>query len=173
MRKIKIIFLDIDGVLNSMAYFKSQEHQEKRFIQYDEIDESRLPLLKQIVDATGAKIVLSSTWRELDDCKDAVCYEMYKYLEDMLAKYDMSIMSKTPVAAHCRPLEITMWLNKRFDKNEITFVSLDDDFGKDAYDKYSIGNNLVHTCFYSEDPLVGGIQPEHVEQAIRILNKEY
>lgn len=170
MNYIKIIFLDIDGVLNSLAYFKTQEHQDKRFMQHDEIDESRLPLLKRIVDATGAKIVLSSTWRELDDCQDTVCYEMYKYLEDMLAKYDMSIMSKTPVIAHCRPLEIMMWLNKRVDKNEITFVSLDDDFGSDDYDKYGIGDNLVHTIFYSEDPLVGGLQPEHIEQAIKILN---
>lgn len=56
---MKIIFLDIDGVLNSRAYDRKRNWNEQT-----DIDETRLPLIKEIVDATGAKIVLSSTWRQ-------------------------------------------------------------------------------------------------------------
>ena len=54
---MKVIFLDIDGVLNVIptkfdqwgAYFGPDDHFVKN--------------LKKIVDQTGAKIVITSTWR--------------------------------------------------------------------------------------------------------------
>ncbi len=52
---MKIIFLDIDGVLNSRTYDRKRNWNEQT-----DIDESRLPLVKEIVDSTGAEIVLSS-----------------------------------------------------------------------------------------------------------------
>ena len=51
---MKVIFLDIDGVLNSSAYDRKRDWDK-----LTNIDESRLPLVKRIVDETGAKIVLS------------------------------------------------------------------------------------------------------------------
>lgn len=56
---MKVIFLDIDGVLNSRTYDRKRNWNEQT-----DIDETRLPLIKEIVDATDAKIVLSSTWRQ-------------------------------------------------------------------------------------------------------------
>ena len=61
----KIIFLDIDGVLNSMDYFE----QTKDCKGYTEINPEKVKLLKEIVDRTGAEIVLSSTWRDLEKKK--------------------------------------------------------------------------------------------------------
>ena len=55
---MKILFLDIDGVLNSRAYDRKRNWSE-----LTNIDETRLPLVKKIIDKTGAKIVLISTWR--------------------------------------------------------------------------------------------------------------
>ena len=49
----KIIFLDIDGVLNTAFTRKRNEH----------IDDFRVKLLSDIVQQTNAKIVLTSTWR--------------------------------------------------------------------------------------------------------------
>ncbi len=54
---MKIIFLDIDGVLNSRQYDAERGTAEGN------IDVSRLLLLKQLIDQTGAKIVLTSSWR--------------------------------------------------------------------------------------------------------------
>ena len=57
---MKIVFLDIDGVLNSLNY------RRRMGMQYfsDMIDRRKMPLLKKIVEATNAKIVLSTTWRK-------------------------------------------------------------------------------------------------------------
>ena len=55
---MKVIFLDIDGVLNSRRYDAKRDKNGNT-----NIDETRLPLVKRIVDATGARIVLSSSWR--------------------------------------------------------------------------------------------------------------
>jgi len=57
---MKIIFLDIDGVLNSHDFFESRENKGSPM---DMIDLEAVKRLQHIVDQTGAKIVLSSTWR--------------------------------------------------------------------------------------------------------------
>ena len=49
---MKILFLDFDGVLNT------QEYRDVYGSSGAGIDKSRLPLIKSIVDATGAKIVI-------------------------------------------------------------------------------------------------------------------
>lgn len=136
---------------------------------HQEIDETKLPLLKEIVEQTGSYIVLSSTWRQLDETEHEECTTMYKYLTDRLAKYDLKIMSKTPVIHMNRPLEIKTWLDKRVDKDQIRFISLDDDWDYESYEDYGIGNCLVKTTFYGDR---AGLQPEHVKQVIEILNRK-
>lgn len=49
----KVIFLDIDGVLNT-SYTKYRD---------EVLDDFRLDYLAKIVNKTHAKIVLTSTWR--------------------------------------------------------------------------------------------------------------
>jgi hypothetical protein len=164
--KKAIVFLDVDGVLNSMAYFEQDKSKGRTG---REISDYHLQMLAKIYHACDAKIVLSSTWRELDDESDINVYWMYQYLVDELAKYDMEIVSKTPVVNMNRPLEIKTWLDNRIDKDEIRFVSLDDDFSKDMYDKYGIGDCLVKTNFFCKELSEGGLQEKHVEQAIKIL----
>lgn len=58
------------------------------------------------------------------------------------------------------------WIDKR--KEEIRFVSIEDDFSEDDYRKYGIEDCFVRTSYYGE---YGGLQKEHVEKAIRLLNK--
>ena len=57
---MRVIFLDIDGVLNSIKW--NQEHKEQ--IQNGIlVDEAKVPLLKELADQTGAILVLHSGWR--------------------------------------------------------------------------------------------------------------
>ena len=84
---MNIIFLDIDGVLNSSPYFKSMKDIDET---YNEISDFHLKKFH----TCNAEIVLSSTWRNLDNPSNKVCYQMYEYLLKSLAKYDMKIMSK-------------------------------------------------------------------------------
>ena len=50
---MKVIFLDVDGIL---TYINSGEQNEG-------IDETRVERLKEIVDETDAKIVIISSWK--------------------------------------------------------------------------------------------------------------
>ena len=57
---MKILFLDVDGVLNNdRALGRAARHNLPTFA----LDRHCLGLLKDIVHATGARIVVSSTWR--------------------------------------------------------------------------------------------------------------
>lgn len=51
---MRVIFLDIDGELTYAGYSNEETHN---------IDSEKVALLKEIVDATDAKIVLSSSWK--------------------------------------------------------------------------------------------------------------
>jgi|GEM_PF-731461 len=53
---MKVIFLDIDGVLNCR---KTPNPRKLPYI----VDKRLLARLKKLLDRTGAKVVLSSTWR--------------------------------------------------------------------------------------------------------------
>ena len=60
---MKVIFLDIDGVLNSVQYDREREYSDGN------IDKSRLPLVKNIVDATDAFVIIDDIfmgWGELE-----------------------------------------------------------------------------------------------------------
>ena len=160
----KIIFLDIDGVLNSMDYFK----QTKDCKGYTEINPEKVKLLKEIVDRTGAQIVLSSTWRDLAQRENEPEHPMYTYLTDTLKEYGMEIIDHTPCIGQDRPKEIKAWLDNQQDK-DVRFVILDDDFPKHKYDEAGIGDCLVKTSFYEKD---GGLRQEHVKKAVEILNWE-
>lgn len=59
----RIIFLDIDGVLNSHDWWKRRPHQDNR--PHNEIDPDAVARVQRLVDETGASVVISSTWRLL------------------------------------------------------------------------------------------------------------
>lgn len=109
---MKIIFLDIDGVLN--VYGKQQD-------KYGQIFHKHLvDNLKKIIDETNAKIVLSSSWR-LAGLK--TIQDMWKYRNLPGAVID--ITPHRPNDDLTRGEEIELWLMKN---NPIdAYVILDDD----------------------------------------------
>jgi len=62
----KIIFLDFDGVLNSQLYFVKR-HAEKlaghNLGFAGDLDPTAVGFLNELIEKTGAKVVVSSTWR--------------------------------------------------------------------------------------------------------------
>lgn len=57
---MKVLFLDVDGVLNSeQTFFRSKGEREDSYL----IDPFMALLIARIVEATDCKIVLSSSWR--------------------------------------------------------------------------------------------------------------
>lgn len=66
---MKYILLDFDGVLTSVAHTWRcrMEHRRPNIYGLDWFDPACLEALKNIVDETGAGIVVSSSWRDLGD----------------------------------------------------------------------------------------------------------
>ncbi len=117
---MKIIFLDIDGVLNSKRY------DNLRTAEQGNIDETRLALLKGLVDDMQAKLVLISTWRKHWDADASLCDEVGRQLNALFGKYGMTIMDKTPeLLAYDRPWEVRRWLREHEGEVE-SYVILDD-----------------------------------------------
>ncbi len=133
---MKVIFLDVDGVLNSQQLFEKCEDD-----QLISVDEDNIKNLKTIVDATGAKIVLSSSWRYgWAEHSDAV-QDWCQILVDILAKYDLKIIDKTEyLSSGRREDEIKDWLDKCEEKIE-GFVILDDgayEWHRHGFDKHLV-----------------------------------
>lgn len=55
---------------------------------------------------------------------------------------------------------------------QICFVSLDDDFSQEAYDETGIGHCLVRTRYFCHTMEEGGLQEEHVRQALQKLENQ-
>jgi len=59
----KILFLDIDGVLNTKFWYRKMDDDTPRDKWGYVFDPMSVNNLKRIVDETGAKIVISSSWK--------------------------------------------------------------------------------------------------------------
>jgi hypothetical protein len=159
---MKIIFLDIDGVLNSDSILSEY---------ISEIDGEYYPYQPHLVDnlniilkRTGAKIVVSSTWR-LGESVERLQYLLTHMgvKGEVIGKTD-SYNDKFVVRGN----EILKWIQD----NESLFgchyydfcdyVILDDDSDM----LYSQRNNFVH--IQGEE----GLTKEYTEQAIEILGDE-
>lgn len=89
----KIIFLDIDGVLNSG--FGNASHQGE-IHDGSFIDEDKVMLLGELVQKTGARLVLHSGWRFwFDNSIKPLRIESVR-LTELLKKYGMQISDMTP-----------------------------------------------------------------------------
>ncbi|MBR4864842.1 MAG: hypothetical protein IKU07_09720 [Oscillospiraceae bacterium] len=151
---MKVIFLDFDGVLNSNAYLMRSGGQGVT------IDPARMVLLKQIVDATGAKIVLSSSWRLHWSAVPEECNFTGRQIEEIFAAHEMKIWDKTPTVGRRREGQIKQFLD---DHPEIeNFVVLDDML---LYADYLEGH-MVKTAAYFE-----GLDAADVGKAIEILTR--
>lgn len=171
---MKLIFLDIDGVLNTSFTFKRRYYEYKKTGKYNlEVDEFRLDYLKKIVDETNAKIVLSSTWKGYfvkTNEKIVPIHYKSEQLVNMFNKYNLEIYDITPYDKNrYRENEILEYLERREDVE--SFVVIDDE----CYDlKKFIDNELIHvkndcTSFNEEE---NGLLECHVYDAINKLNSK-
>lgn len=145
-----------DGVVNC---WDTKERAPSRVVG---VEQRLIAHIKEIVDATGAKIVLSSTWRK-DWAFDLLDGKDWIYLRDEFAKQDLHFLDYTPSRRDShRGEEIKEWLEST-DYDVESYVVIDDEM----YDIWELHEgHLVQTSY--DD----GIKPEAVDKAIRILKKE-
>lgn len=175
---MKIIFLDIDGVLNSSdTFIKSKKMWETTGNWPLEIDEFRIEYLKQIIDETGAKVVLSSSWRkDFEMINNMVEPKNEKGLEfqNILKKYNIElydILGKQ--YKKTRGDLITKWLSEHGEVE--SFIIIDDETTELIG---FIDKELIKTSFLEDGVMLKnmddcmGLCECHVSQAINILNKK-
>lgn len=61
---MRVLFLDIDGVLNHHGVYQECSKRKGKTIPCDWVDPTRVALLNEICERTGAVVVISSSWRE-------------------------------------------------------------------------------------------------------------
>jgi len=128
---MKIVFLDIDGVLNSHAWF--EENHPNNHHPEGHLSPHHIAELNRVVSVTGAKVVVSSTWR-----MGWIIGEIQRMLSDK--GFQGTLVGMTPVRNRlCRGDEIQEWLDGR---NVEAFVIVDDDS-----DMGSLLDHLVQTNF--------------------------
>ena len=160
----KIIFLDIDGVLNSNnSFIDNYEYDKLLGIVYDgsiddivrckmnDIDLDKVFMVRDICNLTGAKIVISSSW---------IKFSRYPLIEEKLVSLGIHIFDITPYINGNRGDEIRSYL---MDNKIDDFIILDDDIFRDFNE---LENYLIKTNFY-EDGLTNDISRE----IVRILKR--
>jgi hypothetical protein len=166
------VFLDVDGVLNSEAFLRKHDEQHHQLGHHrqcecyrheNQIDRDAVARLNRIIAETGAKIVVSSSWRKLLDPPE---------LHRVLVSHGLvaEIIGETPDGPNdpemratfgdidriFRGHEIDLWLRKHPEVDR--WVILDD-----ASDMEMHTNRLVQTDCEE------GLLDEHVDLAIRVL----
>ena len=177
---MKVIFLDIDGVLATPESYKQRRRLRKyvgerwqRFRFYG-LSQECIDHLNTLAD-TGAVIIISSTWRHGTDDDFA---DLKEYLTD-LCGIKLPIIDRTPQqrkkfsSKRARGQEIREWLDLH---PEVThFVVFDDDTG----DMDEVEDHFVHIeggwqCFDAEERewrSGKGLQIHHVRRAREILEE--
>lgn len=163
-----ILFLDIDGVLNSN--FWNETHQ-REISDGALIDEEKIKLLAELVKSTGAEIILHSGWRFWYDGDRKPLRKEAQRLSDLLAKEGLKVADVTPDLTTeeirqsekfslVKAKEILLWIESHKDIGH--WVVLDD---LDLHDAV-VEEHQVRT-----DQTVGLTQ-EDVQAAKRILGIE-
>ena len=135
------MFLDVDGVLHScMARTQAELFKPEC-----------MHRLKQIIDATGAKLVLSSAWRKTGKARNTVKGELSKY--GITSFFDCTRDGGNEYARHT---DIQDWLSKNSTRN---YVALDD------LPMFQLKEHYVGTTPER------GLTDREAAQAIRILNQ--
>jgi hypothetical protein len=143
---VKVLFLDIDGVLNSREVITKRGRGDVVCLEMVE-------RINRVIRATDCKIAISSSWR--------IAHSL-RWLKAFLRQYLIIdvIVDKTPTSDKGRGYEILLWL---LVNPQVECYAIVDD---DSFDMEEVKHRLVRTDFLT------GIADEHVEQLIKLLNEE-
>lgn len=154
---MKIIFLDVDGVLN---FAMTEARAPSGCLG---IASQPLKNLRNIVKATGAYIVLTSTWKQDWDFNEENCPPDGQYLVRRLKREGLHILDKTDDKILDRGQGIVDWLTRH--KGVESWVAIDDEVFPD-YEACGIMPHLIQTSFGGD-----GLNELLAAQAINELNK--
>lgn len=119
---MKVLFLDVDGVLNSLAWCAKQPAMKRA---EDMLDPQAVKRVIRVCEATGAVIVLSSSWRHAPN------------LVAKLREVGLPIIDVTPsLSDNPRWIEISAWLSRHKGEKVERYAIIDDDADADITDHF-------------------------------------
>lgn len=164
-----VLFLDMDGVVNSARWFeviskrafrRAKGAAKRDFLTM--IDPAAVALLNAVIDRTGADVVISSSWRIVWSVSEIAGMLTEKGFVGKVigatpnGAFIPSEWVDKPESEYTRGIEITAWLDEHRDVT--TFAIVDD-----SADMAHLLPRLVRTTW------ARGIEPEHVERLVALL----
>lgn len=116
---MKVLFLDIDGVCNSAEYAK-RRYEERGYGGLMGIDVTLARRVRQIVEETRCRVVLSSTWRLYKSAREEVRRDVCDFMD---VTDDLQRGAKRGITP--RGEEVQKWLDEH--PNVKQYAILDDD----------------------------------------------
>ena len=154
---MRVIFLDIDGVLNSEewnGYVQSFTYGA-RFNSCYLLSQEMILRLQNVVFQTNAEIVLISSWRISEQAMSA--------LTRQLSLYHLSIKDTTVSYAYgSRADEVKLWIEAH---SNITSYAIVDDYDDGFTQDEVLSTHFVQTTYFQ------GLTPEKAEKIVEILSK--
>jgi len=153
---MKIIFLDIDGVVNNQDITRfhqgrAGEYAYGVFTGEDYFDPHCVENLNEIIRTTGAKLVISSSWRLLFDMETLSDFFVKQKIEGEIIDYTNRYKGE-------RGHEIQEWLTRHPEVE--SFVILDDD------------SDMAHLLpYHVKTSWKKGLEKKHIKLAVDMLNK--
>lgn len=148
---MKVIFLDIDGVMNHRQHFK---RSDKHILQ--EFCPRSVENLREIVRVCNAKIVVSSTWRKFFRTTKRLRKELFCHYG-----LEQHVIGLTPVIEDAERGKEIEWYMNYYHIPCKNMVILDDDD-----DMCDLMPRLVQTSFFH-----GGLTDEKKNEAIQMLKR--
>lgn len=153
---MKVLFLDIDGVLNSETYFQTLTNPA--VLPADShIDPQAVASLQQIIDGSQAKVVISSSWRKFFSLD-----ELRRILAGKGLLADIIGATPSTHSHRARGLEIRAWLRENKTMPIDGILVLDDDTDMASVEPWALNTEWTH-----------GLRPEDVQTALQILEKPF
>ena len=148
---MKVIFVDVDGVLNSDDFIDSVKGSQ-------DIDIKTIRLLKNAVNETGAKIVMDTSFRYT---------KSFLKVQEMLLQNGI-LFDKTPFIDNERGKEIKQYLAEHKDIED--YILLDDVVFPDFDDE--LLRHLIKMDDTDSRGIGKGLQEKDVEEIIRRFGRK-
>lgn len=152
---MRVIFLDIDGVLNSEEWDRYVQSftYGARFNSGYLLSQEMILRLQNVVFQTNAEIVLTSSWRANERAMDA--------LRRQLSLYHLSIRDSTVSYAYGnRADEVKLWIESH---SNVTSYAIVDDYDDGFSNDEVLVTHFVQTTFAQ------GLTSEKAEKIVEIL----
>lgn len=158
---MKIVFLDIDGVLNSDDWYKSGEakkaYEKTKIVSDYHFDPKAWKLVEKLLIETSAKIVLTSSWRNFT--LEATLKDFTGTNFEVLNKYIVGITPRSRLRHRGKEIETFI---KNTDIKIDGYVIIDDD----------TDFNTEQLPYFVRTDWFHGITEENYNKAKKILNNE-